>query len=168
MAYDPAGAQWDHLDHRVTPGRWHERRWGIRNGLPPLGVHVDGEVDVVVPGMVMTVDHPELGGPRLVRRFAAMAPHTSGPARRCPDCHRSPVALGLGQGKLTLAPGRIDHVPAHPSLADGLPADAWTRLEGPTPASSLGEDMRPFTGEEIRRLIEALPLSARESSPAPG
>jgi hypothetical protein len=159
MRFDPAGEQWDHVERRTLPGRWHERRWAIRNGLPPLGVRADGTIDVAVPGMVMTVEHPDLGEPRFVRRFAAMAPHTSGPARRCADCHRSAVALGLGDGRLILEAGRIDHEPAHAALVDGLPADAWTTLDAHPHASAAPGEVRPFSAEEIHRLIEALPLS---------
>ena len=58
MEYDEAGEQWDHVDRKMTPGRWSDRRWGVHNDLPPLGVNADDRIEPFVPGMIMTISHP--------------------------------------------------------------------------------------------------------------
>ncbi|HHH40217.1 MAG TPA: hypothetical protein ENK50_11680 [Sedimenticola sp.] len=159
--YDPDGEQWDHTLRRVTPGRWVEARSRVRNGPPPLGVTADDRIEPVVPGMVMTVEHPDWKQPRFVRRFSRLSPHTTGPARSCISCHRSPTALGLGEGKLRRVEGAWRFRPRHPLLQDGLPADAWTDLEGRGGGNADG-GVRPFTPREIRRILDVpLPEGSR-------
>ncbi len=87
LRFEPAGEQWDHHERRVTPGRWVERRWDVRNGLPTLALGADGRIRPVVPGMVRTAEHPAWEGPRSRAHFRAIAPHTTGPARACETCH---------------------------------------------------------------------------------
>jgi hypothetical protein len=162
VAYDPAQPQWDHAAGEATPGRWLERRWGIRNTLPPLGIDRAGQVRTVVPGMIMTLEHPDLGTPLFVRRFAALAPHTTGSARACDDCHGAATALGLGAGRVV--PGDGDAVgfePVMSLLEDGLPADAWVSPDGVVvPAPHDG--VRPFSRETLRALMN--PLGTRVDS----
>ncbi|MGD2056017.1 MAG: hypothetical protein PVJ15_04350 [Gammaproteobacteria bacterium] len=153
LEYDPDGEQWDHQRHAVTPGRWHERRSGIRNGPPLLGVNADDRIVPVVPGMIMTVTHPDWAQPKFVRRFAALEPHTTGRSRGCRSCHRSPVALGLGEGRLEHTGSGWRFEPLHQALADGLPADAWTSLTGPV-TETAAASVRPFSPEEIRRILD--------------
>jgi hypothetical protein len=153
LGYESGEPQWDHSERAVTPGRWHERRWAIRNGPPPLGLTSGGEISPVVPGMILTLEHPDLAEPLFLRRFAALAPHTTGPGRGCRECHRSPVAVGLGTGELTVGGGDIAHVPSQGPLRDGLAADAWTTLEAPLIATPREGDPRPFSPEEIRRIL---------------
>lgn len=154
LGYEPSGEQWDHAEHGVTPGAWQELRWDIRNAPPPLGRRGDGTVDVFIPGMIMTVAHPAWLEDRFVRRFAPLSPHTTGSARQCTDCHASPAALGLGTGQLIATAAGWRFEPAHPPLADGLAADAWTALGRPAPLPGV-DGSRPFAHEEIDRLLEA-------------
>jgi hypothetical protein len=155
LEYDPDGEQWDHQWHTVTPGRWYERRSLIRNGPPPLGVSADNRIVPVVPGMIMTADHPDWAQPKFVRRFTALEPHTTGRSRSCGSCHRSPVALGLGEGRLEHTGSGWRFESLHRALADGLPADAWTSLTHPVTESANLSNVRPFSPAEIRRILDA-------------
>jgi hypothetical protein len=156
VAFDPAQPQWDHAAGKTTAGRWTERRWGIRNTLPPLGVDAAGQVRTVVPGMIMTLEHPDLTAPLFVRRFAALSPHTTGPARRCAECHGAPTALGFGAGRLTHAEGdAAGFEPLMSLLDDGLPADAWVSPDGDVePAPH--DRVRPFSAKTLRKLMKPL------------
>jgi len=87
LRYDPDGQQWDHLVRRVTPGRWIERRSDTRNGPPDVALRDDGRLGPVVPGMIMTVEHPDWQEPLVRTDFAAISPHTTGRARPCDSCH---------------------------------------------------------------------------------
>jgi len=155
MDYDPDGEQWDHIEQAITPGRWSDNRWHVRNALPALGVNDRNEIEPFVPGMIMTVAHPALPGPKFVRQFAPLSPHTTGAARSCASCHRSSVALGLGQGEFVNEGDEQHFVPEHALLRDGLPSDAWTNfgssLGGQTPFAG----QRPFNAAEIKAILEA-------------
>ena len=155
MEYDPDGEQWDHFEREITAGRWHEERWDVQNGLPALGVNAAGKVDVFVPGMIMTVDHPDLDEGKFVRVFGPLSPHTIGPARSCATCHRSTTALGLGEGRLYAEDGQLRFEPAGELLRDGLAADAWTNLDNSLGGRTPFEDQRPLNPAEMRRIIEA-------------
>lgn len=152
LEYDPSGTQWDHVEQRATAGRWSERRWNIRNDRPPLGVDGEDRVRPVVPGMIATIEHPAGDGTLFVRRFAAVAPHTTGRSRRCNDCHGAPIALGLGDGLLEQGDDGWRLRPRLPVRADGLAADAWTSIDAGPSLQTEGED-RPFSAEELRRLL---------------
>jgi hypothetical protein len=140
MAYDPAGEQWDHVARTMTPGRWSDRFWHADNGLPALGVNAEDRIEPFVPGMIMTVAHPEWEAPKFVRRFAPLSPHTSGASRSCESCHRSNKALGLGAGR---------------ALQDGLPADAWTNRDNSLGGQAPMPGQRPFTAAEMRSIRDA-------------
>ena len=138
MEYDENGEQWDHVAQKVTPGRWSDRRWNVSNTLPALGVNADGMIEPFVPGMIMTLAHPDLDEHSFVRVFAPLSPHTTGPSRSCASCHRSTEALGLGPGEITWQEGTLSFAPsALDALPDGLPPEAWTNngttLGGRTP-----------------------------------
>lgn len=155
MEYDPDGEQWDHVDRKVTAGRWVERRWDIGHGLPALGVNAAGKIDVFVPGMIMTVDHPDFAADKFVRMFGPLSPHTVGPARSCESCHRSSEALGIGAGTLTDENGELRFSPARELLRDGLPADAWTNLENSAGGRAPFPDQRPLSPDEKRTIFNA-------------
>ena len=154
-AYDPAVRQWDQLAGAETPGAWSERRWGVRNELPPLGVSADGHIAPAIPGMIFTIEHPAWNGERFHRLFALLDPHTSGHSRSCDSCHASSVALGLGQGALIRGEHGWAFRPVQPALADGLPADAWTSLDGNTVGGATRVGNRPLDAREIRRILDA-------------
>ena len=155
MEYDPQSEQWDHVEKRNTPGYWSDRRWGVDNALPTLGVNQYDSIEAFVPGMIMTVAHPSFDETKFVRQFAPLSPHTTGKARSCVSCHRSSEALGLGEGELTGNGDDLSFLPARDALQDGLPADAWTNvrnsLGGRTPVTG----QRPFSESEMKSILDA-------------
>lgn len=152
-SFDPEGKQWDYVDGAVTAGRWNERRWHITSGLPALGVGADNRIRPFVPGMILTIEHPDWKGPRFKRLFAPTSPHTVGRSRSCASCHCSSTALGLGEGKWITRDGQRIFVPERKPLADGLPADAWTRPGDPGLERSTHRGARPFNDAEIGRIV---------------
>lgn len=137
-----------------TSGAWHERRWDSGTGPATLGKQDVDNIDVFMPGMIMSLDHPDLEETRFIRRFARISPHTTGPGRSCENCHRSSTALGLGKGSLYETNGKLEFDPKMESLIDGLSADAWTSLENP---AVISEEYypRPFTAHEIEKIYKA-------------
>ena len=155
MEYDETGEQWDHVTQQMTPGRWSDRMWGVRNTLPALGVNAEDRVDVFVPGMIMTVAHPEWDDEKFIRMFAPLSPHTSGKSRSCESCHRSSEALGLGRGEISMADGEIRFEPEADILGDGLPADAWTNIGNTLGGRAPFPGQRPLNDVEMKRVLEA-------------
>lgn len=154
MEYDADGEQWDHIERAVTPGRWQSRRWDVRNALPALGVNAAGQIDVFVPGMIMTMDHPSWDSTRFFREFAPLSPHTVGRSRSCESCHRSSEALGLGRGTLEQRDGYLRFRPEMELLQDGLPADAWTNLDNSRGGRASIDGERPLNPGEIEKIFE--------------
>jgi hypothetical protein len=76
------------------------------------------------------------------------------------------MALGLGEGELTKL-GRVwTHAPIQPTAADGLPADAWTSIDGKVTGDATRAGHRPFDAEELRRILDALyppPVNGEEA-----
>jgi len=155
MAFDPESSQWDHVEQAVTPGRWSEERADVRNGPGALGVNEKGRIEPFVPGMIMTLTHPELDDERFLRVFAPLSPHTTGPSRSCESCHRSSVAVGLGEGRIDEKGGKLDFLPEHPLRRDGLPRDAWTNLDGSRSGTAPQPGQRPLDAGEIESVLTA-------------
>ena len=155
MQYDPDQEQWDHARRAVTAGAWIDDRWGIRNAQPPLGIDGHGRVVPFVPGMIRSIDHPDLVGPRFRRFFAPIAPHTTIRGLDCAACHRSPEALGLGQGQLSRGANGWEFQPSQPLLEDGLPEDAWVTLDGRS-GETTRRNARGFSPEELARILDAV------------
>ncbi len=151
--YDPAGSQWDHRLQRETPGRWHETRWDVRAQLPSLGVDAQNRIRPVTPGMIMRIEHPAWDKPLFKRLFALSEPHTTGAARSCASCHRSSMALALGEGVLHNRDGEWIFQPHNQLLQDGLPADAWTSLDGTLKGQAADGTSRPFSTAEMLRIL---------------
>ncbi|MCG6864188.1 MAG: hypothetical protein LJE58_02045 [Thiogranum sp.] len=162
LQYDPAGQQFDHASGKKTRGLWRELRATVRNDLPPLGVTPGNQIVPVVPGMIMTVEHPDWPVPHFVRRFAALEPHTTASARPCESCHRSSTALGLGQGTLRQNSQGVTFQPDLERLEDGLAADAWTSTDKLAPNGAAAA-VRPFTGSEMKRIL-ATPLPVADKA----
>jgi len=154
IEYDPKSKQWDHLEGIVSAGAWKETRWEIDAAPPTLGLAGKDRIAVFIPGMIMTLTHPQLEETFFLRHFAQLSPHTSGTARGCDDCHRSPVSLGLGKGKLRLEGEALSFSPLSDTLQDGLPADAWTSLDKGRRTSNQVYP-RPFNADEIKRIFSA-------------
>ena len=168
MQYEADGEQWDHVERKLTPGRWSDRRWNVRNALPALGVNESQQIELFVPGMIMTVDHPDLDEPKFVRMFAPLSPHTTGKSRSCESCHRSSEALGLGQGMLTDIAGQIKFYPVAPILDDGLAADAWTNIGNTLGGRTPFAGQRPFNTDEMKVILNALiPADAQNDEAQP-
>ena len=155
IEYDPEFDQWDHLEKDFTAGAWKEARWEIDAAPPILGFAGEDRISVFVPGMIMTLSHPDLEETVFLRHFAELSPHTSGRARGCEDCHRSSASLGLGKGKLRLEGGALRFSPSLHRLRDGLPADAWASLDK-TGSVSNTVYPRPFNVGEIKRIFSAV------------
>lgn len=166
MEYDEDGEQWDHVDRQVTAGRWQDRRWDIRNVEPPLGVNAQDQIEVFVPGMIMTVAHPSWTEDKFVRMFAPLSPHTTGKSRSCESCHRESAALGLGEGTITIIDDELVFEPANELLEDGLPADAWTNIDNTLGGRAPLPGQRPFTQQEMQTIREV--DLQQDSSPAGG
>ncbi len=154
--YNPAQRQWDHVKMERTPGRWVEKRWGVRNALPTLGVTAENEITPFIPGMILTIDHPDWKQAKFQRLFASTSPHTTGRSRSCASCHHSSTALGLGQGELQRHQGAWAFKARFETLVDGLPADAWTTLGGKEPGRSTRTGDRSFTQTEIVHILDAV------------
>jgi hypothetical protein len=152
-SYDPNGKQWDYIAGAVTAGRWNERRWQVTSGLPTLGVSANDRIVPFVPGMILTIEHPDWKEPRFKRLFAPTSPHTVGPSRSCASCHCSTMALGLGDGKWVDRDGKRVFAPAQKPLADRLPPDAWTRPGDSGQERSIHAGARPFNDAEMARII---------------
>jgi hypothetical protein len=165
--YDPSGHQWDQVAGQETPGRWDETRWDVEAGPPPLGVTADNRIAPAVPGMIFTLEHPNWNEPLFRRLFSIFDPHTSGRARICEGCHGSSRALGLGQGQLMQKGGTWAFQFCKPQLADGLPADAWTSLDGNRTGGATRLGNRPLNSAEIHRILEALPANSAPVRAAP-
>jgi hypothetical protein len=155
MEYDPGGEQWDHAERAITPGRWSDDRWHVNNALPALGVNDDDQIELFVPGMIMTVAHPDLEEEKFVRVFAPLSPHTTGRSRSCESCHRSSEALGLGRGRLTRKAGETVFDPANVLLRDGLPADAWTNIGNTLGGDTPSPEQRPLNEIEMDAVLDA-------------
>ena len=155
MEYDDDATQWDHVDREATPGRWREERANIRNDLGTLGVNEVDRIELFVPGMIMTIAHPDWADTGFVRVFAPLSPHTIGASRSCESCHRSSEALGLGQGQLGELEDRIGFEPTHELLQDGLPLDAWTNIDASRGGATPLDGQRPLNAEEIRSVLGA-------------
>ena len=160
--YDPQGVQKDHLLKKQTEGRWKEQRWDVRSDLPSLGVTKDNKIKPFVPGMIMTIAHPDWPADKFRRRFAPSEPHTTGKSRSCESCHRSSIALGLGQGEFTRTGDQWTFKATEKPLQDGLAADAWTSLEKADTVQPASADNRPFNHAEIFSI-----LNARQAKPLP-
>ena len=155
MEYDTDGKQWDHVEQQETVGRWHEQRSDFRNELGALGVNSHNRIELFTPGMIMTLAHPDWNEEKFVRAFAPISPHTIGAARSCESCHRSSVALGLGDGTVELRDGEIWFIPAQPMLQDGLPADAWTNVDGALGGTAARPGQRPLNKKEMKAVLAA-------------
>lgn len=155
MEYDADGTQWDHIEQRETAGRWHEQRSGFRNEPGALGVNEHDRIELFTPGMIMTLAHPDWDEEKFVRAFAPISPHTIGAARSCESCHRSSVAMGLGEGSITWRDGEILFKPTQPLLQDGLPADAWTNIDGSLIGVTARPGQRPLNQEEMEAVLAA-------------
>ncbi len=169
--FEAAGAQWDFAKAAVTPGRWVEGSHGYDARPPALAVRPDGRIAPAIPGMVMELDATAAGGARASRRlYASLDPHSTGKkARDCASCHVSSWALGLGSGSLSFERGEASFVPDAPATEDArMAADAWTRLDAPSPGVGTRVGLRSLDASELRRALSVgacLPCHAKAADP---
>jgi hypothetical protein len=151
----------DKLSLEETPGRWEEGRSYIRYLKPMLAIWGD-EVVVVTPGcqdMVTFVDE-EGSVTDSFNRFtmAAINPHTTQEkGRTCVDCHASTKTVGLGEGTLRVEKGAVQFTPQHrgePTASGHTPGlDTFVTLDGTPLQYGSRENLRPFNGDELRRIL---------------
>ncbi len=152
----------DKLSLEETPGWWEEGRSYIRYEKPMLAVWGDAVV-VVTPGcqdVITLIDEQgkEEGG---FARFtmAAINPHTiQAKGRDCKDCHASPKTIGLGEGTVQKKDGQWHFFPVARGMRDAagqqLPGwDNFVTIDGKALQHGSRADLRPFNGEEIRRIL---------------
>lgn len=153
IEYDENTPQYDYLEKKETAGRWYETRWMTLSDLPALGLDANNQIRPFVPGMILSLNHPDMDRPLFRRLFAPLAPHTSGKARSCQSCHCNPLALGLGSGKLTNTTEGWTFIAEKPARKDGLPEDAWQHWDHLGKGSSTQINARPLNKEEIHRML---------------
>ena len=178
--------EWDVTSERVDlltgerkPGSFVEYDVAAQAADASLGVVTRrgrAEIDLVTPGMVMTLNVESrtakgalpsaasaLVGPRTrsLRAYAFAVPHTTTrEARTCRSCHWASEALGYGSGALSLEAedghSRVRFTPSHaPSSTDGLPGDAWLGfLADPTTAASTRRGVRPLERDAQLRALQ--------------
>ncbi len=153
----------DKLSLVETRGRWVEGRSYIRYEEPMLGVWND-EVVIMTPGCqdMVTVEDDDGQLRATFNRFtmAAINPHTTqAKGRSCQSCHASTKTVGLGEGRLfTGTDGTLQFQPLNQGeqTAAGrtVPLDAWVDLAGRALQHSSRRGIRPFTGNELRSILQ--------------
>jgi hypothetical protein len=151
----------DKLTLQETPGWWEEGRSYIRYEKPMLAVWGD-KVVIVTPGcqdLVTLIDEKGAneGG---FNRFtmAAINPHTiQAKGRTCKECHASPKTVGLGEGTVVKKGGKWYFFPVDRGVsneAGQTPGfDNFVTIEGKPLQHGSRQDLRPFNGEELQRIL---------------
>ena len=151
----------DKLSLKETIGKWQEGRSYIRYERPMLGVWKE-KVVIVTPGcqdMVTVVDKEgktEGGFNRFT--MAAINPHTiQEKGRTCVDCHSSPKTVGLGEGKLYVENNQIKFTPIDQGVETQFGKtpgfDTYVTIEGKALQHSSRPDLRPFSSEELQKIL---------------
>ena len=158
---DGSATHLDKLTLQETPGMWEEGRSYIRYEKPMLAVWKD-EVVIVTPGcqdIVTLIDEEgEVEGGFNRFTMAAINPHTTqAKGRDCADCHASSKTVGLGEGRLSLKDGKWDFKVLDQGVdtlvGKTVPFDAFVDIEGNPLQHSSRPDLRPFNGEELKRIL---------------
>jgi len=158
---DASKTHLDKLSLQETPGLWEEGRSYIRYRKPMLAVW-DEEIVIVTPGCqdIVTVVGDDGAVEESFDRFtmAAINPHTTQEkGRRCVDCHASTKTVGLGEGSLSIDNGEVHFVPLDKGVltASGQTVgfDAFVSLEGDALQHGSRPDLRPFNGDELRKIL---------------
>ncbi|PIE68693.1 MAG: amino acid ABC transporter substrate-binding protein [Deltaproteobacteria bacterium] len=151
----------DKLALKETPGWWEEGRSYIRYEKPMLAVWGE-EVVIVTPGcqdVVTLVDEQgEIAGGFNRFTMAAINPHTTqAKGRSCKECHADPKTIGLGEGVVYKKDGRwhFDPVDRGVDTLEGrtVGLDNFVDIDGNPLQLGSRENLRPFTGEELRRIL---------------
>jgi hypothetical protein len=151
----------DKLTLEETEGWWEEGRSYIRYEEPMLGVW-DDRVVIVTPGCqdVVTLIDGEGNISGGFNRFtmAAINPHTTQTkGRTCRDCHTSTKTVGLGQGTVVKRNGTWEFHPVDQGVdtlvGRTVGLDTFVTIDGTPLQNGSRENLRPFNGEEIRRIL---------------
>jgi len=151
----------DKLTLQETEGLWEEGRSYIRYERPMLAVWKD-EVVIVTPGCqdIVTVVGKEGGIDKAFNRFtmAAINPHTTqAKGRGCADCHASSKTVGLGEGTVSVENGKLVFTGidqgVETAVGRTVPFDAFVQIDGTPLQLGSRPDLRPFNGEELRRIL---------------
>ncbi|MBW6520030.1 MAG: amino acid ABC transporter substrate-binding protein [Desulfoarculaceae bacterium] len=151
----------DKLTLKETPGMWEEGRSYIRYEKPMLALWKD-KVVIVTPGcqdIVTLVDKKgqvEGGFNRFT--MAAINPHTTQTkGRSCAECHTSSKVVGLGEGTVSEKDGKWTFVPLDQGIdtfaGQTVGFDSFVTIDGQQLQHGSRPDLRPFNGEELRRIL---------------
>jgi len=167
LTYRESEQQRDWLTRETSPGRWKEARSYIRFSRPSLGIRDDREVVTLSPCQMFVSVFDESDEYRKGRSFSVMNlsafdPHTTAAtSRACIDCHEDPKVIGLGEGILHQKEGRRNFRPTYDAAGSGLglshPLDAYVNLDGEPLQTGFKNGVRPFTREEIDRILGVAP-----------
>ena len=158
---DESKTHLDKLSLEETPGRWEEGRSYIRYQKPMLAVWGE-EVVIVTPGCQDIVSLFDGGGEPAggFNRFtmAAINPHTTQEqGRSCVDCHVSTKTVGLGEGTLAVVDGEVRFTPLDQGVqtvsGPTVGFDVFVALDGTALQHGSRADLRPFNGEELRKIL---------------
>jgi len=152
----------DKLSLEETPGWWEEGRSYIRYEKPMLAVWGD-QVVIVTPGcqdvVTMIDEEGTISGGFNRFTMAAINPHTTQQkGRTCKDCHASSKTVGLGEGTVTKENGEWRFFPVDRGV-DTLTGrtvglDTFVTIDGEPLQNGSRENLRPFNGEELRRILQ--------------
>ncbi len=151
----------DKLTMKETPGWWEEGRSYIRYERPMLGVWQD-KVVIVTPGcqdiVTLINEEGEIADTFNIFTMAALNPHTTqAKGRTCVDCHASTKTVGLGEGTVWRENGTWQFSSIHQGIETPTgqtpPLDSYVDIEGNPLQRSSRSDLRPFNGEELRRIL---------------
>lgn len=155
----------DKLSLEETSGWWEEGRSYIRYEQPMLGVWGD-EIVIVTPGcqdVVTLIDEKgEIEGGFNRFTMAAINPHTTqAKGRACKDCHSSTRAVGLGEGTVWREDGKWKFTPVDKGVVTlsgrTVGFDSFVTIDGEALQHGSRSDLRPFNGEELRRILRIGP-----------
>ncbi len=167
----------DKLTLKETPGWWEEGRSYIRYEKPMLAVWGE-EVVIVTPGcqdIVTLIDNDgylQEGFNRFT--MAAINPHTTqAGGRSCEDCHSSSKTVGLGEGTVVKKDGKWEFYPLDQGVdtrqGRTVGFDSFVDIDGTQLQHGSRADLRPFNGEELRRILRVglcLPCHTKYDDPA--
>jgi hypothetical protein len=158
---DMSDTHLDKLTLQETDGWWEEGRSYIRYEQPMLAVWGE-KIVVVTPGcqdIVTLVDQEgNVTGGFNRLTMAAINPHTiQAKGRSCADCHASSKTVGLGEGMVWKEEGEYRFTPVNNGIetpfGTTVPLDAYVSMDGEPLQNSSRPDLRPFNGEELRRIL---------------
>ena len=143
ISYKPEQKQWDHIEQKVTDGRWKETRWNVRSEAPALGISNNSKITTFVPGMNLIVPATDKTKSFIKQIFSATSAHTTQKkSRSCVDCHINKASLGIIEGSSN-----------HPEHEDWSTPTGWINLSDPKPGVGTKPGDRSFNRMEIAKIL---------------